>query len=654
MAELTKDDLDRIGAKWIDRIKTAEKREEHWIKIAERAAAAFLVEVDGTNTWAIPDFNILHSNVETIVPAIYNSTPIPDIRARHNRKDPIAKEASDVIEATILTTIDDSLLDAEMELVAQDGNMAGRGIIRVRFDADVEEIPAQTQVVPMMDETGGMIEQEIEVSPARTVTSNETIYYENVSWSDYREGPAKRWRDVPWVAYRHSISQDDKDRLESEESAKAYADEPDADNKELTEDVWEIWCKESRKVYFIIESNSRVLSIMDDPLKLKKFFPQPAPVQPITGTGRRTPVCPYAVYQKLAEELDTLTKRIDGLISGLKVRGIVIAGADAIEELAEAGDNTLVTAGDLEGLMALGGIDKAIAWWPIDKAVAVLRELYLARDQVKATIYEVTGISDIVRGASNSGETATAQQIKTQWGSLRIKKLQKLIERCVRDVFVISAEIIAQHFSEETLQKMSGIQISPEAMQLLQKPLDHYRIDVESDSTVRADLTRSRGEMSEFLQGTAAFFQTMHPIVQASPQLAGPIAALYSAFARQFSLGREAESALDEMVKIAEEASMQPDPAQAMMEAQRKIEEQMRQFEQQVKTQEIQLKGVDLQLKGMDMQNRAKIEARKVDLAEDALTLDERVAEVDAMATMVEMDMEDDQRRAVKFGNKGT
>lgn len=99
---------------------------------------------------------------------------------------------------------------------------------------------------------------------------------------------------------------------------------------------------------------------------------------------------------------------------------------------------------------------------------------------------------------------------------------------------------------------------------------------------------------------------------------------------------------------------MQPDPAQAMMEAQRKIEEQMRQFEQQVKTQEIQLKGVDLQLKGMDMQNRAKIEARKVDLAEDALTLDERVAEVDAMATMVEMDMEDDQRRAVKFGNKGT
>ena len=654
MSEMTKDDLDRLGAKWVDRIKTAEKREEHWQKAAERAEAAFLVDVEGENAKHIPDFNILHSNVETIVPAIYNSTPIPDIRPRHNRDDKTAKEASDIIEAVIITTIDDSRLDAEMEGVAQDSNMAGRGVIRVRFDADVEEIPAQTQIVPMMDEAGQLIEQEIEVSPARSITTNETIYYENVSWTDYREGPAKRWRDVPWVAYRHSISQDDKDRLESDDIAAAYAGEtePDADAKELEFDVWEIWCKESRKVYFVIEDSARVLSIMDDPLKLTGFFPQPAPVQPITGTGRRTPVCPYAVYQKLAEELDTITVRIDGLVNGLKVRGIVATGAEVIEELASAGDNTLVTAGDLEGLMAMGGIEKAIAWWPIDKAVAVLRELYLAREQVKATIYEVTGISDIVRGASNSGETATAQQIKTQWGSMRIKKLQRLIERCVRDVFVISAEIVAQQFSVETLQKMSGIQASPEALQLLQKPLDHYRIDVESDSTVRADLTRSRGEMSEFLQGTASFFQTMQPVVQASPKVAGPVAALYSAFARQFALGREAEAALDQMVQLAQEASEAPDPAQAMMEAQRKIDEQIRQFEQNAKTQELQIKNMDMQIKGMDTMNRAKIEAKKVGLDEDRLTLDERKAEVDAVAKMVEMDMEEEQQRAVKFGNK--
>ena len=41
------------------------------------------------------------------------------------------------------------------------------------------------------------------------------------------------------------------------------------------------------------------------------------------------------------------------------------------------------------------------------------REPYLvARQECKQVIYEVTGLSDIIRGASNAQETATAQTIK--------------------------------------------------------------------------------------------------------------------------------------------------------------------------------------------------------------------------------------------------
>ena len=58
-----------------------------------------------------------------------------------------------------------------------------------------------------------------------------------------------------------------------------------------------------------------------------------------------------------------------------------------------------------------------------ETAAAVLNFLYQQREQSKQAIYEITGISDIVRGASHSSETATAQQIKTEWGSLRIKKI---------------------------------------------------------------------------------------------------------------------------------------------------------------------------------------------------------------------------------------
>jgi hypothetical protein len=78
----------------------------------------------------------------------------------------------------------------------------------------------------------------------------------------------------------------------------------------------------------------------------------------------------------------------------------------------ESGDNDGVAAESARAYMANGGLEKAIWWMPIEQLAAVLQQLYLARDQAKATIYEITGISDILRGATNPNETLGAQQLK--------------------------------------------------------------------------------------------------------------------------------------------------------------------------------------------------------------------------------------------------
>lgn len=653
-------DLKNIGQKWIERIRASEKREDRWIKDAEQAEAAYLCGSDDDILAELPDFNILHSNVETIVPSIFNSTPVPDIRPRHAEKDKLAAFVSEVYERAIATQIDDSRLNAEIEASAQDAFMAGRGVVRIKFDADVEDVPAQTQMVPVgIDDMGQPVMHPMEIAPATQKVTNERLLFEVVSWRDYREGPAKRWDAVPWVAFRHSLSQQELDQITDKGISAAYS-ESDARDDELDADVWEVWCRDLGKVYFVANDSCKVLSINDDPLGLAGFFPMAAPVQPITGTGKRVPVCPYRVYKTLAGELDTISKRIRAITKGLKLKGLVASEAADIENFATAEDNTLTIAANMEGIGAIGGLEKAIAWWPIDKAVAVLRELYVAREQVKQAIYEITGISDIIRGQSSAQETATAQQIKTQWGSLRIKKMQRLIERQVRDIFVISAEIIASKFSAETLQKMTGLQIPPEAQAMFEAPLDHYRIDVESDSTVRADMTRNRGEMSEFLRGTAEFFGTMGPLVQQNPAAAGPIAEMYAAFARQFSLGKQAEDAIDQMAQMAKKAAENP-PPNPQAEAQ-KAELQMKQQELQLKSQEIQGKSglamaklqadvksaqLDVALKAADLQ----LKDRQLGLQGDALTLEERKAEVDAISRAVEMNMEQAQQRAVKIGN---
>jgi hypothetical protein len=101
-------------------------------------------------------------------------------------------------------------------------------------------------------------------------------------------------------------------------------------------------------------------------------------------------------------------------------------------------------------------LDKAITWWPLDSIVNALAQLTQQREMIKATIYEVTGLSDIVRGASDPDETATAQQLKSQWGSLRIQKMQSEVARFARDLFRLKAEIMANKFSFETMLLMTG------------------------------------------------------------------------------------------------------------------------------------------------------------------------------------------------------
>ncbi len=604
MDDLTRDDLDRIGREWSDRIKAAEKREKDWIDEAEKAECAYLVDAkDGKE---VPSFNILHSNVETIVPAIYNSTPRPEIRPRHNnRDDKVGKFAADVYERTIAALIDDNVLDEEIEMEAQDAFMAGRGVVRLRFEADEQR-------------------QEIDGEEYILGVQNEAVVFENVSWRDYREGPAERWRDVPWVAYKHPVSEEEKERLENPEYVKKFADDPMyAQKRDQEKDcaVWEVWCKETLKVYFVVEDSNRVLDIVEDPLQLKNFFPQAKPIQPITGTGKRTPVCPYSVYKKLAEELDTATKRINAIMKGLKVRGVIAGDASVLEAIAELGDNEIAPVSNIENLAATGGLEKAVLWWPVDMAIAVLRELYAEREQTKQAIYEVTGISDIIRGQGAASETATAQNIKTQWGQLRVKKMQRMIERQVRDIFVLTAEIIAKHFSSQAIQKHSGLQIPPEVMEIVKK-WDEFRINVESDSTVRADMGQNREEMARFLEGTGQFFATMAPIAEKAPKAVGALAKMYAAFASQFNLGKAAEDALDEFITLAEqqgEQPPQPSPEQMEMERRAKLDEAKFKLDVEKHTLD---KAVAQAAHGVKMEETS--------IKRDALTLDEAKLEVEA------------------------
>lgn len=638
----TADDLLELGAKWMERIRAAEKREKHWADGAEAAETAYLSDREARAKGKVYDFNILHSNIETMVPAVFNSAPVPDVRERFrtgptNPETSAAYQVARVIERAIAVQVDDGALEREMAAMVQDALLPGRGVLRLRFDADEVTPEAQPEIFDI-DEADG---SDFEAMPS---LSNERVTFEAVGWRNFRLGPATRWENVPWVAFRHCLPWEQVDGMQDEAIKAKLAAGADELRPEIEADadtyIWEIWCRETGRVYMIVESSGEPLSVVDDPMGLSGFFPVVRPVQPISVTDSLCPVVPFSIYQKLADELETITRRISAITNGLKVRGLFVGSVADIDNLAQADDNTLVPVANVEGFAATGGLEKAIAWWPVDKAITVLRELYGAREQCKAMIYEVTGISDIVRGQGNANETATAQEIKSQWGSLRIRKLQKQIESCAREVFILCAEVIASKFSPMTLQRMTGIEITPEIASMLGQPLDNYRIDVESDSTVRADLSRRKGEMGEFLQGTAQFFSTMAPLVQQDRQFAPLAAEIFGAFARQFNLGKQVEDALEQMTQLAKQAG-QSQPQEAPTPEQMALQAEMR-----AKENDLALKREALAAKtGLD---RERLQAEIAQMQAEVLLAREKMrAEVAARA--LELQIKHEGQRANTF-----
>mgnify|MGYP001577792280 CR=1 FL=1 len=607
---------------WLDAIKLADKEEEEWVKKAEDTVEVYRAKKKSGGR----RFNILYSNIETIRPALYNSTPSPDVRRRFADPDPVAKQVVDILERALSYSVDSYDFDAVMKAVVHDGELVGRGIPRVRY------VPTFISISPPAP--GDVNQQAVDPNAPAAPTeelANEEVITDYVPWKYFRRGPARTWKELPWIAFGDFLTReelrklcgDTKDKngkLISEEVPLNYSGDKKGGQKKAASQqesifrqafVWQVWSKEGRKVLSICPDYAeQPLAMVGDPLELTDFFPVPRGYQPIFATDSLVPIVPYEIYEDLAEELNDVTRRITKLVRQLRPRALYGGNAADMKAIAEADDGEFIPATSVEAFLNNGGLEKALAFWPLEPIVLSLKQLVDQRNEIKQTIYEVTGIADILRGSTSPSETLGAQQLKAQWGSLRIQDRQSEVARIAKDIFRLKAEIIASKFSWETLEQMTGIKLPPQqdrdmARQMMaqqaqqmgqpQQPgmppqappqpveegmqevaespsreeveqllradvLRGYRVDIESDSTIRGDLTRNQQTMNLFLQGTAQFAQAMAPLIQLSPALSTPVIEVYTAFARQFKLGKQAEDALDGLADKARKAAENPQP----------------------------------------------------------------------------------------------
>ncbi len=660
--------IDPVVRQWLSEIRDARKREKDFRDNGEDIINIYECEkvssAQNTGEDLRYPFNILFSNTDTIAPVLYNSTPRPLVQSRFHSDDRMVELAADMVQKCLSFMLDSDMrqyptFDDLMNASVLHALLPGRGQVRFRYDAEiVQEQAEQISIDPDQDQEQEGQPDGDEAQTAgelRERVASEMVVGDLVPWNRFLHGYATTWQSVPWVAFELPMTEDELRQNFGDITGFELIDiesEPDDDSHSTTTQtkgawVYEIWDKRKKQVLFISESYKLgVIKQVDDPLGLSGFFPCPEPLTFITKVSGLTPLPLYGFYEQLAEELNALTVRIRRLVSALKVRGFYDSTIDGIEQIFTQGDNTLLPVNNVAALQNNQSLQNAIIFVPVEQIIVALRELYVQREQVKQTIYEVSGIADIMRGATSPTETLGAQQLKTQWGTLRLKTAQTKVANYARNCLRIMTEIAFTKFSAETMRSMTGVkyptqqeqmeaqqqmamyqmsgqQPPPQLQQVLAMPtieslMDSLRddiqrayvIDIETDSTVLASATQDKAEITEFMQAFSGFFATVSPMVQSGVLPFDAAKAILLAITRRYQFGLEVE---DEISKMQEPATPPGGASDPQMQAEQ-AKQQTLLMAQQAKQQQTQSElQADQLRRQMAMQERSTEHQMKMD-----------------------------------------
>ena len=629
--------MDHTYENWYNTIAGYERAYKEWESRTDRIIKRYR---DDSRTRNNPNarFNILWSNVQTITPAIFARLPRPDVSRRFRDNDPVARVASMMLERALdyeITHYGD--YKSAMNQSVLDRLLGGRGTSWVRYEPHIAgEAGGMAEGMP---EDGLQVTEdtdEAETEGGIYREDQERIEYEcapvdYVYWRDFGHTIARTWEEVtavwrkvymerPALVERFGEELGNKIPLDTKpETSKTFNEKMGEGASEAV--IYEIWDKTSGEVLWLSKSMGKILDTRPDPLKLENFWPCPKPLYATLTTDKLEPIPDFVLYQDQAKQLDTLADRIDGFINALKVRGVYDASEPSLARLFSEGENnTLIPVKNYAAFSEKGGMMGAINLVDIAPIASALQMSYQAMDQVKNQIYEIMGIADIQRGQTDPNETLGAQIIKSNNAAGRLKTMQHAVVDFATELLSIKAQIICNHFTDDTIVKISGaMQLSPQDQQLIPQALallrnesaKNFRVEVTSDSMIFQDEQQEKADRLEFLSAMSGFLSQAVPAAQATPELTPMLVEMLKFGVTAFKAGKGLEGMIDEtadkfreQAKMAEGQPKPPSPEQQKMQMQMQIE----QSKIQAKQAEMQMQ---LQIDQQKMQMQMELEKAK-------------------------------------------
>lgn len=593
--------------------------------------------------------------IETVKPSVYSSVPEVICKRRNNDRDKIKRLSAEIWERATKDSVENHQDSFYVHTkCSEDYLVLGRGILWERYEGQIETVTDRVAVTDQDMQTGTIAElnqpldqNEIQqdekgyfINYTHDRPVGEKVITDYVHYKDFMCNDARTEAEIRWKARRHFMRRDELIKQFGEKIGKEVKREKSPDGvKDLdkgektakrysTAEVWEVWSLPEKQVIFISSGYADgPLKTEDDPYKLKGFFPTAYALLGFTTSDSVIPVPELKMVQDQVALINDLTDRRDALITALKVNGIYPAEmGDALQGLMDA-ENRLIPVPNWPAMQGQGGIE-AIQWLPIEQIISVLTQLTQAVQFEKEQFYELTGYSDLQRGASDPRETATAQELKYQYGGVRLKQRQRSFQKYLRDTYRIKADIIANKFDPASLIEVAEVngmtdQAQPQelqaAIELLKAEAKRcYTIDVETDSTLAADEYREREAMTEFMGAVTPFLQNGLAFLQAAPAMIPAMNELFMMVLRRYKSGRSVEGAfetgLQNWIQAQQQAQQQPpppDPIMQQLQMQNQVEQMKAQSNVEIKQAENQTRLQELQVKGQQEQQAQQIEMQK-------------------------------------------
>ena len=574
-------------------------------------------------------FNILWSNIQTLLPACYAKNPKPECERRFKDDDPVGRIASDVLERAITYYMDCGDFYDSAKSSVLDRLLAGRGTMWVRYvphfkdlDNDPDDIgtnEVKENGPQISDSSDELVERDTSMigSDPSDVDQDDSkvVEYEEVAcdyvhWEDYGHNIARTYDEVYLVWRRVFLDRDECIERFGDEIGKTipldWSPKNLADEKISQEMkkacIYEMWDKRTKVVVWVHKKMPQFLDKRDDPLKLEKFFPAPKPMMATTANDSIIPTADYTEYQDQARELDQLTARISSVIRALKVSGVYAADAQGIDRLLSEGtENQLIPVEQWALFAEKGGLKGVFELWPLKDIVDALSAMYMARDKIKNDLYEVSGMPDIIRGANDPRATATAEKIKGQYGSIRLRAIQDEVQRFMRDTIRLMGEVIANHISWPTLSQVCGIKLLSrvqkdayakvsqipgqplpnDIQEMLTKPtweeveallrnnaMRQFRLDIETDSTIGDDDEIQKQQRLDFLKTLGPLIGQAVQAGESNPTVVPLMIEAIKWVVRSFPQARSLEGMIDQALDMMAKQPPQPKPNPEAMKMQ--------------------------------------------------------------------------------------